>query len=268
MESENPIVKSQRISIVVIAKNEADRIGKLLNSAEFADEIIIVDSGSIDGTQQICIDANARVIHQDWLGYVDQKQFAMRAANSEWILNLDADEWLSKEGAKEILSAIKSAEDEVAAFSLPRLSFYLNRWIRHGGWYPDIKIRLVRKNRGRWVGDGIHEKLDVDGKIKRLKHPILHAVYRNISDQVHTINSFSTVFSENRGRPGSMWYLLCGLLHSLGKFLECYVWKFGFLDGLPGLVIAVNSSYYVFLKHAKSWENSLTNKSDSPRKAL
>ena len=268
MESQSPVVKSRRsISIVVIAKDEADRIGKLLKSAEFGDEIIVVDSGSTDGTQHICENAGAHIIHQDWMGYVDQKQFAMEAANCDWILSLDADEWLSEEGAKEIVSAIENAKDDVAAFAMPRLSFYLNRWIRHGGWYPDTKIRLVRKDHGRWVGDGIHEKLDVDGKIVRLNHPILHAVYRNISDQVRTMNSFSTVYSENRGRPGSMWYLLYGLIHSLGKFLECYVWKLGFLDGLPGLVIAVNSSYYVFLKHAKSWEKSLTNTLDSPRKA-
>ena len=260
-------MKSNSLSIVVIAQNEADRISKLLNSAKFADEIIVVDSGSSDGTQQICKNAGARVIHQDWLGYVGQKQFAMEAANMCWILNLDADEWLSEDGVNEIIAATKNAEDDVAAFSMPRLSFYLNRWIRHGGWYPDTKIRLVRKGRGRWVGDGIHEKLEVDGKVICLYQPILHAVYRNISDQVRTMNSFSTVFAENRNRPGSMWYVLLGLLHSFGKFLECYVWKLGIFDGLAGLIIAVNSSYYVFLKHAKSWENTLTDISPSQRKA-
>ncbi len=243
------------LSLAIISKNEADRIGRVLSSAaSVVDEVIVVDSGSTDETVEICKSSGATVIHQEWLGYAAQKQFAMERADGEWILNVDADEALSEDLGKEILSALRHAESDVAGYSIPRLSRYLDRWIRHGGWYPDRKVRLVRRGRATWVGDGIHEKLEVSGKVQGLESPLLHYVYRDISDQVTTMNRFSTVSAEHRKEPGSSGYLLLGLVHAVGKFLECWVWKLGILDGYPGLVIAVNSAFYVFLKHAKAWE--------------
>ncbi|MDQ7783161.1 MAG: glycosyltransferase family 2 protein [Desulfomonilaceae bacterium] len=246
-----------RVSVAVIAKNEEDRIGRLLRSTSFADEIVVVDSGSSDGTVEICRAGGARVVHHHWMGYAAQKQLALETARGDWILNLDADEAISEESAAEMLRAIHDADSAVGGFSMPRMSRYLNRWIRHGGWYPDRKIRLVRKGRARWVGDGLHERLEVDGTVVELTHPLLHYVYRGISDQLRTIDRFSTVFAEQRGTPASRLYVVWGLFHAVGKFLECAFWKLGLLDGLPGLVIAVNSSFYVFLKHAKAWEQGL-----------
>ncbi len=245
------------LSLVVITKNEADRIGRLLSSASIADEVLVVDSGSSDGTVEICQSRGARVVHNEWKGYAAQKQFALETAQGRWILNMDGDEALSEESADEILAAIKSAGPDIAGFSMPRLSRYLNRWIRHGGWYPDRKVRLVRKGRGRWAGDGLHERLEVFGIVKELEHPLLHYVYRDISDQMNTINRFSTVSADHRKGSASAAHIFLGLLHAAGKFLECAVWKKGFLDGIPGIVIAVNSAFYVFLKHAKAWEKSL-----------
>ncbi len=241
------------ISVVVIALNEADRIGHLLRSAAFADEVVVVDSGSTDGTVQLCESAGARVIHRAWEGYAAQKQFAMQQAKGQWILNLDADEFLSAELALEIQKAIRQAPPSVAAFSMPRISFYLGRWIRHGGWYPDRKVRLIRSGAGLWTGDGLHEKLVTQGTIQTLQHPIRHLVYRNIFDHVATANRFSDVYAQHRPSAGAL-FLLAGVPHAIGKFLECYLWKLGLLDGLPGLVIAMVSSGYVFLKHAKAWE--------------
>lgn len=245
------------LSVVVITKDEEDRIPRLLDSVQTADEIVVVDSGSTDNTVDVCRSKGARVIHHEWMGYVVQKQLALEAAQGQWVLNLDADEALSDESAREILTAISNAAPHVAGFTMPRLSRYLNRWIRHGGWYPDRKIRLVRKGRGRWVGDGLHERLEVDGKVVGLEHPLLHYVYRDISDQLKTIDRFSTVTAHHRIRAASWPYVIWGLFHAAGKFLECAVWKLGVLDGLPGLIIAVNSSFYVFLKHAKAWEKGL-----------
>ncbi|MBI4964116.1 MAG: glycosyltransferase family 2 protein [Desulfomonile tiedjei] len=256
MDDSAPKQQRPRLSLVIIAKNEADRIGDLLQSCPIADEVLVVDSGSTDGTVDVARSFGARVIHQEWLGYVAQKQMAMETASSEWILSMDADEALSQESVAEILRALENVEPEVQAFSMPRMSRYLNRWIKHGGWYPDRKVRLIRRGSGLWAGDALHDRLEVNGRVERLQHPILHYVYRDISDQVKTINNFSTVDVHYRGMRGPG-YVVLGLLHAVGKFLECAVWKLGLLDGIPGLIIAVNSAFYVFLKHAKSWELSL-----------
>ncbi|AFM25283.1 glycosyltransferase family 2 protein [Desulfomonile tiedjei] len=254
--TQSPDSQQPLLSVAVIAKNEADRIRALLDSVKFADEVLVVDSGSTDETVELCRSLGARVIHQDWMGYAAQKQFAMDSASGQWVLSLDADEAISPESANEITAAIRSCGHEVHGFSLPRLSRYLNRWIRHGGWYPDRKIRLVQKGFGTWTGDGLHEKLEVSGIINKLQCPILHYVYRDISDQIDTINRFSTVHADHR-RPAGPIHILFGLFHAAGKFLECAIWKLGILDGIPGFIIAVNSSFYVFLKHAKAWEKSL-----------
>lgn len=247
------------ISIVVITLNEADRIPDLLKSAAFADEVIVVDSGSTDGTREVCRAGGARVVSIPWQGFAEQKQHAMQMASFEWILNLDADERISDPLATELQEAIQSAPPEVCGFSMPRLSRYLGTWIRHGGWYPDRKVRLVRKGCGQWKGSGLHEKLEVSGKIQALSSPILHEVYRHISDQVKTINRFSDVYAKEHPSTGA-WFTAAGIFHALGKFLECYLWKLGALDGTAGLVIAMNSAWYVFLKHAKVWEKGLKNR--------
>lgn len=245
------------LGIAVIAKNEADRIEKLLKSTVFADEVVVVDSGSDDGTDSLCKSFGARVIFNKWPGFAAQKQFAMDQIASDWILSLDADESVPRPLASEIRSAIDRALPDISAFSMPRRSSYLNRRIKHGGWYPDTKVRLVRRGKGRWSGDDLHEQLKVTGEIERLNHPIHHAVYRDIADQIGTINQFSTIAAGSHG-PGGAWFLLAGILHAMGKFFECFFWKRGLLDGYPGLIIAVNSSWYVFLKHAKAWELSLS----------
>jgi hypothetical protein len=241
------------LGIAVIAKNEADRIGRLLDSVSFADRVVVVDSGSSDGTDRLCRQAGAEVIHRDWQGYAAQKQIALEAAGCDWVLNLDADEAVSPALAGEISAVLGRNDSNFDGYSMPRLSRYLGRWIRHGGWYPDRKIRLVRAGRANWTGDALHETLRVEGPVGRLSAPILHHVYRSISDQVATVDRFSGIYAAQRG-PAGTGFLLAGVVHALGKWVECYLWKAGFLDGLPGLVIAMNSAWYVFLKHAKAWE--------------
>jgi glycosyltransferase involved in cell wall biosynthesis len=253
------------LSVAVIAKNERDRIGRLITSAAFADEIIVVDSGSTDGTVTFCEKMGCRVVAHSWEGYAAQKQFAMSCASSQWVLNLDADEEISRELADEMQKRMAAAESRnISGFSMPRLSRYLGRWIRHGGWYPDRKVRLVRAGQANWCGEGLHEKLVTDGPVLKLYGPILHYVYRNISDQIVTINKFSDLYAaEKRSTTG--WFVVAGVLHAFGKFIECYFWKRGLLDGVAGLVIAMNSAWYIFLKHAKSWETDLGKDSDHLR---
>jgi glycosyltransferase involved in cell wall biosynthesis len=264
MTDQPPRTSRPFLSVAIITLNEADRIPRLLASVVAADEIVVVDSGSSDDTVNLCDAAGARVIHHPWTGYPAQKQFAMENCRGEWILNLDADEIVSEESAQEILNAVKAAELDVNGFSMPRLSRYLDRWIRHGGWYPDRKVRLVRRGRAHWVGHGLHEKLQVSGTTSELKFPLLHYVYRDISDQLKTIDRFSAVAVENRTGPASAAYVVWGLFHAFGKFLECAVWKLGVLDGIPGLIIAANSAFYVFLRHAKAWEKGLPGNQSPP----
>jgi glycosyltransferase involved in cell wall biosynthesis len=246
--------RPKRISAAIIAMNEEDRIVSLLDSLNFVDEIVVVDSGSTDNTVKICERYGANVIPHEWMGYVLQKQFAMDRTSGEWILCLDADEAVSVELRSEITEALNNVDDKVVAFSIPRLSRYLGKWIYHGGWYPDRKVRLVRRGKASWVGDSIHEKLEPVGITVQLSNPILHYVYRDISDQVKTINAFSSVVASGAVKSCTWVYVLLGVFHSIGKFLECAIWKKGLLDGVPGLIIAINSSFYVFLKHAKIWE--------------
>ncbi|MBT7696222.1 MAG: glycosyltransferase family 2 protein [Desulfobacterales bacterium] len=246
---------TSKIGVAVIAMNEADRIGRLLDSVKFADEIVVVDSGSTDGTQALCKKAGAKVIYREWDGYAAQKQSAMECISSEWILNLDADEEVSENLAEEIRRKVKQADPDIHGFSMPRLSRYLGRWIRHGGWYPDRKLRIVRKGKGMWKGDALHEQLLVEGGVETLSNPLFHHVYREISDQVVTINKFSDVYAAEKG-PREGWFVFVGIIHATGKFLECYFWKLGMLDGIAGAVIAMNSAWYIFLKHAKMWELS------------
>lgn len=244
-----------RISIAVITKNEEDRIGRLLESVTFADEIVVVDSGSDDKTLEICKTYGAQIFHQDWLGYVGQKQRALDLTTGDWILSLDADEVIPDATRIEIIAALSTKPScDASGFSFPRLSWYLNRWIRHGGWFPDRKVRMVRRGFGRWVGDSLHERLEVSGKVAPLTNPIQHFVYRNIFDQIRTINSFSSTFASTKRSRFPGLYLVLGLFHAVAKFLECAIWKLGLLDGAAGLIIAVNSAFYVFLKHAKVWE--------------
>ena len=189
MKTAEPETSPPLLSVAIIALNEADRIGMAISSCKsVASEILVIDSGSTDGTVELAASSGARVIHQDWLGYVGQKQVALEAASGRWVLNLDADEALSEESCREIVSAIRKAPEHVHGYSMPRLSRHLNRWIRHGGWYPDRKVRLVRRDSAHWVGDGLHERLEVDGTVEQLKLPLIHYVYRDIFDQVRTID--------------------------------------------------------------------------------
>lgn len=260
----NNISKRASLSVVIITKNEEDRIGNLLRSVSFADEIVVVDSGSSDRTLEICRSYGAKILHQKWLGYAGQKQFAMKNASCDWILSLDADEIIPDETRLEILSALTIEADTAVGFSFPRLSWYLGKWIYHGGWFPDRKVRLVRRGAGRWVGVALHEKLEVYGAVKLLKNPIRHYVYRDISDQIRTVNTFSSTFATQKKSRFPQFYLALGFFHAIAKFFECAIWKLGVLDGLQGLVIAMNSAFYVFLKHAKVWESSLSSHSEHP----
>lgn len=243
-----------KLSAAVITFNEESNICRCLESLRWADEIIVVDSFSTDRTVELARRYTGKVVQRAWPGHVLQKQFALEQASGDWVLSLDADEELSAEAAAEIRAFLAGGAEAVNGCSLPRQSFYLGRWIRHGGWYPDRKLRLVRRGRARWTGADPHDKLVAAGETRQLQEKINHYVYRDISQQLRTVDSFSGIAAEQwlgQGRRAGAGIMIA---KTLGKFFETYVWKLGLLDGMPGFIISVISSYYVFLKYAKLWE--------------
>jgi glycosyltransferase involved in cell wall biosynthesis len=239
------------LAVCVVTRDEEDRIGDCLASVAFADEILVVDSGSTDRTVGIARERGARVIVRDWPGYAAQKNFAQGQVAAAWVLSVDADERVTPELARQIRALIAAAPDGVAGASVPRRTWYLGRWIRHGGWYPDRKVRLARRGRGRWEGEHIHERLAVDGAVRALDGDLLHFTYRGISDHLLTIDRFTTEAARAMAARGARGAAVGMLVQPPLKFLKMYLLKAGFLDGLPGFVVAVLGSYYVFLKYAK-----------------
>jgi glycosyltransferase involved in cell wall biosynthesis len=244
---------TMKISAVIIAFNEEDRLPDCLASLQgVADEIVVVDSYSTDLTLEIARAAQARVWQKRFEDYSQQKNFAMAQADCEWILNLDADERVSPELKRAIVELKeRGAPGTAAAFAIKRKTYYLGRWIRHSGWYPDRKIRLFKKNKAAWQGR-IHERLQVDGDIASLPGEILHFTYRNIGDHVRRLNCYSAFQAEEIVRQKKRCLFMRLVFLPLVTFLRHYIWKMGVFDGYPGLVIAIVSSWGTAMKYLKA----------------
>lgn len=240
------------ISLVVITRDVEAEISRCIKSVPFAADVVVLDCGSVDRTQQIAKEAGARVFVEEWRGFGPQKRRATELAKHDWVLSLDADEALSPESQAELLTLL-SGEPKSDAFAFPRLSYHMGRWIRHGGWYPDYQVRLYDRRRANWTDVQLHEKVQAE-KIERLKHPIHHWVFDDLADQVKTNNRYSSLGAEELEAQGRRFSLFNLIVKPKVKFLETYIWKGGFLDGLPGFIIAVGAAYSVFLKWAKLGE--------------
>lgn len=245
------------VTLCVITKDEeqnlADCLASVLEPPGLIAETVVLDSGSTDRTREIAESFGARTVVHPFDGHVQQKNRAVELAGTEWILSLDADERLSPALAKEIAAALQ-APDLPAAFSMPRRTFYLGRFIRHGDWYPDRKIRLFRKSLAKWGGTNPHDRVEVKGEVRRLSGDILHYSYRSIGEHVRQIDRFTSIAAREKhaqGRRARWWRLW---LSPPLTFLRGYVLRGGFLDGRAGFVVAVLGSYYVFLKYAKLME--------------
>jgi Glycosyltransferases involved in cell wall biogenesis len=235
-----------------VTLNEEANIERCLRSVPFADDIVVVDSFSTDRTVELAEKMGARVFKEKWRGFGPQKAFATEQAKHEWVLSLDADEALSPELQEEILNSFATLDPE-AGYKIPRRSFHMGRWIDHGGWYPDLQLRLFNKSQSQWNTADIHEKVETK-KVLRLKKPILHWVFKSLSHQVVTNDRYSTLGAEQLRKKGKQFSFLKLLFKPISKFIETYIWKRGFMDGLPGFIIAVGASYSIFLKFAKMWE--------------
>ena len=250
--------KQLPISVCMIAGPEASRIGKGLASvASWVSEIILVLNENVhDGTEEIALQHRAKVFREPWKGHIAQKNSAAQKAAQEWVLGLDADEVVSPELREEIHSALAdpAQNKSFAAFSFPRLSWHCGRWIRHGDWYPDRQTRLWRRGRAKWGGVDPHDKLEVDGRIGRLRGELLlytsEGLDRMIAKTMTYAEDFVPQCEQERRQVG----FIDLLTRPAWRFTRGYVLRFGFLDGWQGLSVAWMGAFYTFLRYAKVLE--------------
>lgn len=242
-----------KLTVTVITRNEASNIAAALESVSWADEIIVVDSHSTDDTVAIARRHASRVEVRDWTGYSDQKNFAAGLASHDWILSLDADERVTPELGAEI-STVLERGPRASGYRIPRVSWYLGRWIRSTDWYPDHQLRLYDRRAGRWNGRRVHESVDLHGLVGRMHHELQHFPYRDISHHLATIDRYTTLAAEDGHAAGRRVGAFELFFHPRFAFLRNYVLRRGFRDGTAGLTVSILNSYYVFLKQAKLWE--------------
>lgn len=243
-----------KISVTIITYNEEENICDCLESVKWADEIIVVDAESTDRTVEFCQKYTDKVFSHPWSGHVKQKNLALSRACGDWVLSLDADERVSPELARQIKAVVPASDYN--GYSFPRKTYYLGRWINHSGWYPDYKLRLIRRGKGEWKGIDPHDRLEVTGKTGYLKGDLWHYSYKDISHHLKKINSYTSIMAMEFKKRGRKFNYLDIFLRPPFKFIKMYLIEKGFLDGLAGFIIAVLGSYYVFLKYAKLWELS------------
>ncbi len=244
------------VSVYVLTTNNRRTIERCLKSLSWAEELVVVDSFSEDGTYEICKQYTDKIFRRKWAGHRDQYQYAADRTTRDWIMFVDADEEIPPELTEEIRTELDGREKDLDGYFVYRRTYYLGRWIRYGGWYPDGEIRLYRRDKGRWEG-GLHAKLVVAGKVGVLKNQYHHYTYGNISDQIQTIDRYSNVAAADLLRSGEQFSLFKLFFHPPFRFIKEYLFKSGFRDGLPGLIIIVSTMFYVFIKYAKLWELQL-----------
>ena len=244
----------KKISAVLITYNEEEKIQRALKSLEpVSDEIIVVDSYSSDGTVETCRHYTDRVLLKDWEGYRKQKQFATDQANHDWILSLDGDEMLSPQLTQELLEW-KRKEGSCKGYCFPRKTFFMGRWIEHTTWYPDWQLRLFERPSGRWEGGRVHESVKVTGPTGKFKGHIYHHTYASFSEYLEQLERFSSLAAQDQFERGDRagWTHL--LLHPPVIFLKNYLFRRGFLDGMPGLAVSFLAAVSTLFKYLKLWE--------------
>ena len=250
-----------KISVALITLNEEANLRQTLESVtplvrDGRGEIIVVDSGSTDRTLEIAGSFGAKVFNEPWSGFAAQKNSAMEKANGDWVLQLDADEALEPELAEEIAAALRESGDRVG-FWIPRKNFFLGRWIKHGGFYPDPKLRLIRRGAGKFEEYGAHPTIKVTGPTGRLKHALIHNAYPTLRGYIDHMNSYSSSGAEvavAKGRRG--FSVLDIVVRPALTFVYNYFFRLGFLDGREGFLLHAYHAVYVSWKYAKAWEIS------------
>jgi glycosyltransferase involved in cell wall biosynthesis len=240
-----------KITATIITLNEERNIARAMESLRCCDQIVVLDSGSVDRTVELAAKLGAVVVEDSWRGYANQKNLAVEHAENDWILSLDADEALS-EGLEGEIWTLKKQGPTYDAYTVPRLAQYLGRWILHGGWYPDRKIRLFHRGKAKWVGDFVHESVKVDGRVGHLESNLLHFTCDSLSEHLRTLDHYTTLAAEELVFQKTKVGLSRLILDPAWTFVRSYFLQRGFLDGFEGLTIAQMAAIYTFLKYAKA----------------
>ncbi|OFZ27238.1 MAG: hypothetical protein A2381_03540 [Bdellovibrionales bacterium RIFOXYB1_FULL_37_110] len=248
------------ISATIIVFNNAKIIGRTLKSLDFVDEIVVVDSYSTDGTDEICQRHGCQVFQNKFVGYGQQKNYAQSLCKNHWVLNIDSDEVVSPELKEEIIKLFKTGEPDIKLFKINRLTSFCGKWIKHGGWHPEYITRLGHRNYIKWTEPHVHEDLQLTspGKIGTLHTKIMHYSFPSVKSQIDTNVKFARLGAKDlikrkKRRP----YFFEVLIRPMGKFVECYLVKLGILDGTSGLIIAINAAYSMFMKYAFAYMDDL-----------
>jgi glycosyltransferase involved in cell wall biosynthesis len=243
------------LSVCVIARDEEPELERCLDSVRFADEIVVVvDSRSVDGTEKVARERADRVEVRPYRGDIAQKADCVGLARHDWVLIIDPDEVMSPDLGEALRIRLAGAGEELAGIEIDRLTWHLGRWIRHGDFHPDWTLRVFRRTRARFVGQNPHGRIEVDGAVVRVRGELLHYSYRDLADQIERIQFFGGEAALALHREGRKFRCSDLVLRPPARFLRAYLLKRGFLDGMPGLIIAVATALHVFLKYAKLWE--------------
>ena len=242
------------LSVFVITKDEERNIRECLESVRWASEIIVVDAGSTDRTMDIARAYTKKVYERPWEGYGEAKNFALLQCAHEWVLWLDADERVSPRLRADIQASLKRNDRTVAAYSMPRMAFFLGKWIKHCGWYPGRVVRMFRPRSGKFTTAKVHEQLLIKGRILDLAGDLYHFTDPDLAHYFAKFNKYTTLAAQESVRQGKKGSLVDMLVRPAWSFVKMYIIKRGFLDGIHGLILCLVSAYYVFVKYAKIWE--------------
>lgn len=240
-----------KLSVIIITKNEQDCIGRCLASVKWADEIIVLDSGSSDDTVKICYEYTNHVYSTDWPGFGPQKNRALEKASGDWVLSIDADEWLTDELSDAIKNTLQSPTAN--GYSFPRRNIYWGKIIKHGDPGSDDVLRLFKRHHGKFSDDIVHERLIVDGNTATIKAPLMHDTYSNFEDMLERINRYTTLTAEKRFKQGKKASVFKAFTHSLWAFIKSYFIRGGILDGAAGFMVAVSSAESCYYRYVKLW---------------